>query len=112
MSQFFNDHEIQTPGSKLINCGPEKTWRKKKWRIFKKLLFSGGLLNADKRQQIAKTIICIMFALLEIARIYKVLKLFADLQGPICYKDPQNKRTNFIVVKFAYHFLINYDLNL
>ena len=53
-----------------------------------------------------------MFALLEIARIYKVLKLFADLQGPICYKDPQNKRTNFIVVKFAYHFLINYDLNL
>ena len=26
-----------------------------------------------------------MFALLEIARIYKALKLFADLQGPICY---------------------------
>ena len=25
-----------------------------------------------------------MFALLEIARIYKALKLFADLQGPIC----------------------------
>ena len=24
MSQFFNDHEIQSPGSKLINCGPEK----------------------------------------------------------------------------------------
>ena len=32
-----------------------------------------------------------MFALLEIARIYKALKLFADLQGPICYNDPQNK---------------------
>ena len=24
MSQFFNDHEIQSPGSKLINCGREK----------------------------------------------------------------------------------------
>ena len=33
-----------------------------------------------------------MFALLEIARIYKALiKRFADLQGPICYNDPQNK---------------------
>ena len=30
---------------------------RKKLRIFKKMLFSGeGLLNADKRQQIAKTI--------------------------------------------------------
>ena len=29
-----------------------------------------------------------MFALLEIALIYKVLNLFADLQGPICYNDP------------------------
>ena len=38
-----------------------------------------------------------MFALLEIARIYKSLNLFADLQGPICYKDPQNKRINVIV---------------
>ena len=39
-----------------------------------------------------------MFALLEIARIYKALfKLFADLQGPICYKDPQNKGINLIV---------------
>ena len=38
-----------------------------------------------------------MFALLEIARIYKVLRLFIDLQGPICYKDPQNKRENLIV---------------
>ena len=24
MPQFFNDYEIQNPGSKLINCGPEK----------------------------------------------------------------------------------------
>ena len=58
------------------------------------MLFSReGLLNTDKRQQIAKTIICIwyMFALLEIARIYKALQLFADLQGPFCYKDPQIK---------------------
>ena len=38
-----------------------------------------------------------MFALLEIARIYKALKLFADLQGPICYEDPQNKRINLRV---------------
>ena len=29
-----------------------------------------------------------MFALLEIVCIYKALKLFADLQGPICYKHP------------------------
>ena len=38
-----------------------------------------------------------MFALLEIARIYKVLKLFADLQGPICYEDPQNRGINLKV---------------
>ena len=31
-----------------------------------------------------------MFALLEIARNYKTLKLFADLQGPICYNDAPN----------------------
>ena len=37
-----------------------------------------------------------MFVLLEIARIHKALKLFADLQGPICYKDPQNKGINLI----------------
>ena len=49
-----------------------------------------GLLNADKRQQIAKTII-------SIARIYKALKLFADLQGPICYNDAQNKGMNLLV---------------
>jgi len=59
-----------------------------------------------------------MFALLEITRIYKALKRFADLQGPICYNDAQNKGMNLIVffrynrVKFAYHFRINYDLNL
>ena len=59
-----------------------------------------------------------MFALLEIARIYKALKRFADLQGPICYNDAQNKRDEshsllyIIRVKFAYHFRINYDLNL
>ena len=49
-----------------------------------------------------------MFALLEIARIYKALKLFADLQRPICYKDP----IKYNRLKFAYHFHINYDLNL
>ena len=61
------------------------------------MLFSWeGLLNADKRQQIAKTIIS-MFALLEIARIYNALKRFADLQGPICYNDAQNKGISLIV---------------
>ena len=57
-----------------------------------------------------------MFALLEIARIYKALKRFADLQGPICYNDAQNKEMNLLLdiirVKFAYHFRINYDLDL
>ena len=38
-----------------------------------------------------------MFTLLEISRIYKALKLFADLQGPICYEDPKNKGINLIV---------------
>ena len=38
-----------------------------------------------------------MFALLEIARIYKALKLFADLQGTICYNDAQNKGISLIV---------------
>ena len=38
-----------------------------------------------------------MFALLEIARIYMALKRFADVQGPICYKYPQNKGINRIV---------------
>ena len=61
------------------------------------MLFSWeGLLNADKRQQIAKTIIS-MFALLEIACIYKALKRFADLQGPTYYNDAQNKEMNLIV---------------
>ena len=38
-----------------------------------------------------------MFALLEIARIYKALKRFADLQGPISYNDAQTKEMNLIV---------------
>ena len=38
-----------------------------------------------------------MFALLKIVLICKALKLFADLQGPICYKDPKNKGINLIV---------------
>ena len=38
-----------------------------------------------------------MFALLEIAHIYKALKRFADFQGPICYNHAQNKGTNLIV---------------
>ena len=38
-----------------------------------------------------------MLALREIAGIYKALKRFADLQGPICYNDAQNKGMNLIV---------------
>ena len=76
-----------------------KKFEGKKLRIFKKMLcLWEGLLNADKCQQIAKTIIYFyMFALLEIARIYKALKRFADLQGPICYNDAQNKGMSLIV---------------
>ena len=76
-----------------------KKFEGKKLRIFKKMHFSWErLLNADKRQQIAKSINNFyMFALLKNARIYKALKLFAALQGPICYKDPQNKGINLIV---------------
>ena len=38
-----------------------------------------------------------MFALLEIVRIHKALKRFADLQGPICCNDAQNKGMNLLV---------------
>ena len=38
-----------------------------------------------------------MFAFLEIARIYKALKRFADLEGPICYNDAQNKGMKLLV---------------
>ena len=38
-----------------------------------------------------------LFALLEIARIYKALKLFDDLQGPICYNYAQNKGISLIL---------------
>ena len=38
-----------------------------------------------------------MFALLEIARTYKALKRFSDLQGTIRYKDAQNTEMNLIV---------------
>ena len=62
------------------------------------MLFSWeGLSNADKRQQNSENYNFYMFALLEIARIYKALKRFADLQGPIFYNDAQNKEMNLIV---------------
>ena len=38
-----------------------------------------------------------MFALPKIALIYKALKRFADLQGPLCYNHAQNKGINLIV---------------
>ena len=40
-----------------------------------------------------------MFALLEIARIYKALNCFADLQGPISYNDARNNATSRKSVK-------------
>ena len=40
-----------------------------------------------------------MFALLEIVRIFKALKLFADLHGPIRSNNPQNKGITLIVYK-------------
>ena len=63
------------------------------------MLFSWQrLLNADKRQQNnSENYNSYMFALLEIARIYKALKRFADLQGPICYNGAQNKGMNVLV---------------
>ena len=38
-----------------------------------------------------------MFAFLEIAHTYKAINRFTDLQGPICYKDHQNKEMKRIV---------------
>ena len=38
-----------------------------------------------------------MFALLQVARIDKALKRFADFQEPICYNDAQNTEMNLIV---------------
>ena len=38
-----------------------------------------------------------MLALLEIVCIHKALKPFADMQGPISDKDPQNKGINLMV---------------
>ena len=67
----------------------KKFEEKKKLRIFKKMLFlEKDFLNADKRQQLAKTIISICSHCSKSHAVYKDLKLFADLQGPICYKDP------------------------
>ena len=62
------------------------------------MLFSGeGLLNVDKRQQIAKTIISICLHCSKSRAFTRPYKLFADLQAPICYKDPQNKGIKLIV---------------
>ena len=97
MSQFFNDHEIQSPGSKLINCGPEKIWRKKNYELLRKCFFREKDSSTRPTSTNSENYNFYMFALLEIARIYKALKLFADLQGPICYNDAQNKGMNFIV---------------
>ena len=44
-----------------------------------------------------------MFALLEIARIYNALKRFADLQGPICYKDAPKKLDRVTLTETAFN---------
>ena len=67
----------------------------KKLRIFKKMLFL--TLKRWQTSRNSENYNFYMFALLEIARIYKAVKRFADLQGPICYKDAQNKEMNLIV---------------
>ena len=58
-----------------------------------------------------------MFALLEIARIYKALKLLLTCKDPSAITIPKIKGqvSQFIRynrVKFADHFRITYDLNL
>ena len=67
----------------------------KKLRIFKKMLFL--TLKRWQTSRNSENYNFYMFALLEIVRIYKAVKRFADLQGPICYKDAQNKEMNLIV---------------
>ena len=62
------------------------------------MLFSWeGLLKRWQTSTNSENYNLYMFALLEIARIYKTLNCFADLQGPICYNDAQNKEMNLIV---------------
>ena len=63
------------------------------------MLFSSeGLLNAAWQTSTnSENYNFYMFALLKIARIYKALKLFADLRGPIFFNDAQNKGMNLIV---------------
>ena len=72
--------------------------RKKILRVFKKMLFSWeGLPNAEKRQQIAIAIISICLPFSKSRALQGPKAFFADLQGPICYQDPQNKEINLIV---------------
>ena len=42
------------------------------------------------------------------ARTYKALKRFADLQGPICYNDAQNKGISLIVYEYIYKWAYGY----
>ena len=98
MSQFFNDHEIQSPGTVVNQLWPWKNLKEKKLRIFKKMLFSWeGHLKRWQTSTNSENYNFYMFALLEIARIYKALKSFAELQGPICYNDAQNKVMNLLI---------------
>ena len=75
MSQFFNGHEIQNSGSLLIvnQLWPWKNLKEKKLRIFKKMLFSWEGLKRWQTSTTSKDYNLYMFALLEIARIYKAL---------------------------------------
>ena len=75
-----------------------KKFEGKKLRIFKENAFFVRLtLKRWQTSTNSENYNFYMFALLGIARIYKALKRFADLQGPICYKDAQNTEMNLIV---------------
>ena len=69
----------------------------KKLQIFKIAFFMRRTLKRWQTSTNSENYNFYMFALLEIACIYKALKRFADLQGPICYNDAQNKGVNLIV---------------
>ena len=72
--------------------------KEKKLRIFKKnAVFVRLTLKRWQTSTNSENYNFYMFALLKIALIYKALKRFADLQGPICYNDAQNKEMNLIV---------------
>ena len=74
-----------------------KKFEEKKTTNFEENAFFARTLKRWQTSKNTENYNLYKFALLEIARIYKALKLFADLQGHICYNDPQNKEISLIV---------------